>query len=125
MTLKHDHQSDENCFDGSCGVNPNHYEFSKPDPKAPRINRKATDRIQPTCTGTNEKGELTWEARAMAVWQVAMFPVRYVGDFMAFWIRHSFFSKTGYEGDGTEPSMELRKGKYESTQPKRKHHKGD
>lgn len=33
------------------------------------------ERIQPTVAGTDEKGELIWEGRAMARWQMEMFKV--------------------------------------------------
>lgn len=43
------------------------------------------ERIQPTCVGIDKKGRLIWEGQAMAMWQMLMFPLRYFGDFQAFW----------------------------------------
>lgn len=99
-----------------------HYEFSQPDPKAPRINKKAADRIQPTCTGMNAKGELTWEAKAMAAWQMAMFPIRYVGDFINFWWKSTIRDKWGDEMEDM-PSLTFRS--YDHLKKQRKQHKGD
>jgi len=72
----------------------------------------AIERIQPTAVGVDRRGELVWEGRAMARWQMLMFPVRYIGDFISHWMNRSDLEKRGREPDPTLPSMELhaRKG---------------
>jgi hypothetical protein len=65
------------------------------------------ERIQPTCTGLNEKGELVWEGRTMAFWQMVMFRVQYIGDFINSWMTRSMRDKTGLsmEDDNGNPIM--------------------
>lgn len=48
-----------------------------------------TERLQPVCKGVDSKGELIWGAVPMALWQRAMFPIRYTGDFLAFWLKRA------------------------------------
>ena len=45
------------------------------------------ERIQPFVTGTNKKGELVWEGRAMPRWQMEMMrvAVNWWGDFFTRW----------------------------------------
>lgn len=61
-----------------------------------------TERVQPCVAGKNEKGEIVWEGRAMSLWQRLMFPLTYIGDFKAFWIKRKFFVETGIESDNPE-----------------------
>lgn len=67
-----------------------------------------SERVQPVCTGVDERGELVWEGRAMEYWQMAMFPVRYAGDFLAHWTRMSlrgvglYFDEAGSSMDISE-----------------------
>ena len=67
-----------------------------------------SDRKQPVVIGKDEKGELVWGFIPMARWQMAMFPLKYYGDFMAFWMRKHFFDLTGHEMDNDASSMDLR-----------------
>lgn len=76
-----------------------HYEFSKPDPKAPKLQSKKGERFQPTVSGADDKGALKWEARAMAYWQMVMFPIKYVGDFAMGWMRKTLSEKGGHDLD--------------------------
>lgn len=69
------------------------------------------ERIQPTVVGLNKNGELVWEGRAMARWQMLMFPVRYVGDFIAHWYARAFEEVTGHTSDKPIPSMDITKVK--------------
>ncbi len=67
-----------------------------------------TERKQPVCKGTNEKGELVWGFIPMPYWQMAMFPLKYYGDFMAHWIKLKFFEHTGYESERDIPSCQFK-----------------
>lgn len=86
------------------------------------------ERKQPICLGRDKRGELIWGEIPMPDWQVrliqSLVPIPYVGDFLAFWLKHAFFHKTGYESDEPTPNMELRSGHYKSKTPRR-HHSGD
>lgn len=64
------------------------------------------DRKQPVVTGLDKKGELVWGWIPMPRWQMLMFPLRYFGDFAAFWMKRYQEDKTGFESD--RPSMVLR-----------------
>ncbi len=79
---------------------------------------------QPICKGTDKKGELVWGFIPMPRWQQVMFPVRYVGDFLAFWLKQQLFERRGYEGDRNAPSMVL-KADSSRLNKSRKHHSGD
>jgi hypothetical protein len=62
------------------------------------------ERIQPTCTGIDEKGELIWEGREMPRWQQEMF--RLAIDLWHFITRTEFGSRwyevSKYEANATE-----------------------
>ena len=65
------------------------------------------ERTQPVVKGL-KNGELMWVIMPMPRWQMEMFRVKYVGDFMAHWIKKQFEDITGHEmGEGFN-SMELR-----------------
>ncbi len=74
------------------------------------------DRVQPVVIGLDPKGELIWGIIPMPQWQMLMFPLRYFGDFAAFWMRKQLFEHTGIEVDSDSSSMTLR-----STPWKKKH----
>lgn len=78
---------------------------------------------QPVCKGVDAKGELIWGFVPMARWQQAMFPVRYVGDFIGFWLKRVMHEKTGVDADDI-PNMEF-KSRYTELKKPRQHHKGD
>lgn len=65
------------------------------------------NRKHPVVIGTNAKGELVWGFIPMPYWQMAMFPIRYMGDFLSFWYRKSLEEKTGIESKGA--SMDISK----------------
>lgn len=45
------------------------------------------NRSQPVCTGTNEKGELTWKPASMEFWQIVqLYYKHYCGDFGEQWM---------------------------------------
>lgn len=78
--------------------------------------------------GTDEKGEFIWSLVPMAYWEMVMFPLRYVGDFKAFWMKAKMLVDLGYEmEEGISADFQswvpgpLAK-KYAA---KRGHHKGD
>jgi hypothetical protein len=99
-----------------------HYEFSRPDPNAPRMRGNAIGRIQPVCIGTGANGELLWKKTAMALWQQAMFPIKYAGDFINFWWKTTM-REVNDEQIENMPSMILRS--YDNLKKPRKHHRGD
>lgn len=84
---------------------------------------------QPVVLGINEKGELIWGNIEMPLWQRKMFPIRYTGDFMAFWQKLNLMQAKDFDAQGGcnadfrshVPSAKLEK-KY---QHKRQGHKGD
>lgn len=94
---------------------------------------------QPIVVGVNAKGELVWKKVAMAQWQrelisiavraaAMMCPVRYTGDFIAFWQRVKFFHETGIERDDAISADFKAYVPYQfekKYQQKRRHHKGD
>jgi hypothetical protein len=65
------------------------------------------ERTQPVCTGVDAKGELVWTRIAMPRWQMEMFRVPYVGDFMAYWMKRVFCDKTGIELEEDDGSLTL------------------
>jgi hypothetical protein len=69
------------------------------------------ERVQPVCLGTNERGELIWEGRQMAEWQMKLFPVRYSGDFKAHWMKRQSLIHRGFEPQGEADSMDVSKVK--------------
>ncbi len=59
------------------------------------------ERAQPIVIGINEQtGELIWTNIEMPLWQRKMFPIRYTGDFSAFWQKLSLLQSTSVEYDG-------------------------
>ncbi len=68
------------------------------------------NRKQPVVIGTDEKGELVWGFIPMPYWQMAMFPVKYVGDFTGFWYRKFMESAFGIPSEDIPgASMDLSK----------------
>lgn len=57
------------------------------------------ERKQPVVVGTDHRGELVWGFVPMAYWQMAMFPIRYLGDFQAHWQRMRLLFEYGVEGE--------------------------
>lgn len=80
-------------------------------------------RTQPICKGVNRKGELIWTIAPMALWQQAMFPVKYCGDFMAFWWKRMVLENWDHESEQDIPNMQLN-ARLDLRKP-RAHHKGD
>ena len=64
------------------------------------------ERVQPTCVGVGPTGDLIWEGRQMARWQMIMLPVRYAGDFMAHWMM-ARLRDTGFDSDIKYDSMDI------------------
>lgn len=84
------------------------------------------DRKQPIVIGTNKKGELIWGFVPMAYWQMAMFPLRYLGDFAAHWQRVQMFLEHGIESDdGISADFKSYVPSEFANKYERKHHKGD
>ncbi len=82
-----------------------------------------SERKQPVVKGVDEKGELIWGFIPMPRWQQAMFPVKYCGDFIAFWYKRMFYEKTGHESEADIPNMQLHAR--EGLRKPRRHHSGD
>ncbi len=78
------------------------------------------ERTQPIVKGLDKNGELKWTKVPMAYWQMAMFPVRYIGDFVMHWTKLKLFHDTGVEIES--PSMELR---FTPWKKKARKHQGD
>jgi hypothetical protein len=57
------------------------------------------ERTQPVVAGVSEKGELVWKFIPMPFWQMAMFPLRYMGDFTAYWQKVRMLFEYGIESD--------------------------
>lgn len=76
-----------------------------------------SERVQPTVAGADHRGELVWEGRAMARWQMLMFPVRYLGDFFAHWCARAFHDQTGHEPTRTIHSMDISGGRRRQRRP--------
>jgi hypothetical protein len=86
------------------------------------------ERPQPIVIGINEKGELIWSNMEMPMWQKRMFPIRYVGDFRAFWIKLSMMQGMDLvlEGGHNAQFTHYVPAEYEKKyKAKRKNHKGD
>ncbi len=65
-----------------------------------------TDRVQPVVKGVDEKGEFIWGVIPMPYWQMIMFPVRYVGDFAAHWMKVAMLHNSGMEvEDGSSSNL--------------------
>jgi hypothetical protein len=79
------------------------------------------ERTQPVVKGLDKNGELKWGKVPMPYWQMAMFPVKYVGDFFSFWARLSLFQKADIEIESSS-SMELR---FTPWKKKARKHQGD
>lgn len=77
------------------------------------------DRMQPIVKGLTKKGELRWGKIPMPLWQRAMFPIRYAGDFFVFWMKRVLADQTGYEGE------ELSNFSVKNAKTHRRHHRGD
>jgi hypothetical protein len=56
---------------------------------------------QPTCVGTDDKGELVWEYRMKEPWHQKLFPVPYGGDFGVQWMYKSLQEK-GFDSEDTD-----------------------
>lgn len=85
-------------------------------------------RKQPVVIGTDNKGELIWGFVPMEYWQMAMFPLRYLGDFSAHWQRIKMLFEYGIEGDNSISAdfKSFVPGQLEAKyKAKRNHHKGD
>lgn len=82
-----------------------------------------SERRQPVVKGVNEKGELIWGWIPMPLWQQAMFPVRYCGDFIAFWYKRFMFEVHDHESEADIPNMQM-DARNDLRKP-RKHHSGD
>jgi hypothetical protein len=83
------------------------------------------ERKQPIVLGINEKGELIWTNVEMPFWQRKMFPIRYSGDFGAFWQKLCLVQGQSLlmEGDNFAGFKAFVPG--ETMKRKRKYHKGD
>jgi len=57
------------------------------------------ERVQPVVKGVDEKGEFIWGVIPMPFWQMAMFPVRYIGDFAAHWAKVGMLAHFGIDMD--------------------------
>ena len=68
------------------------------------------ERTQPVCVGVDKNGELMWKIVPMPRWQMEMFRIPYVGDFMAFWMKRMLWDKTGWECLEDEGSLTLESG---------------
>lgn len=86
------------------------------------------DRKQPIVIGQDTKGELIWGFVPMSYWQMAMFPLKYIGDFAAHWMRARMFAEYGMECDQVSSAtfQSFVPGPLEKKyKEKRRHHKGD
>ncbi len=87
------------------------------------------ERAQPIVIGINdETGELIWTNIEMPIWQKKMFPIRYSGDFSAFWQKLALLQKWDMESDA--PNIAAFKSFVPDVDGKvyekrRQHHKGD
>lgn len=99
-----------------------------PQPKPPMKIVTPVERVQPTVIGIDDRGEFIWEGREMAYWQMAMLPLRYLGDFAAHWHRVKLLFEHGIEGDnGVSADFQsyVPWQLEEKYAQKRRHHKGD
>lgn len=85
---------------------------------------RTNERLQPVCKGTNERGELVWGFVPMARWQCVMFPLKYVGDFAAFWYKRFMLAVLDYEMSEDIPNADYKARKFGHGHG-RKHHTGD
>jgi hypothetical protein len=67
------------------------------------------ERKQAIVIGVDAKGEFVWGTIPMPRWQMRMFPVKYVGDFYAFWAKLHFFEMTGIEMDSVNMDISQRR----------------
>ena len=70
------------------------------------------ERPQPVVTGINPKGELLWSQIEMPLWQRLMFPIRYCGDFAAFWQKRRMVVMLGWEIDDQIPNADFKMRKF-------------
>lgn len=65
------------------------------------------ERIQPTCAGVDANGELVWEGRAMARWQMEMFKVavNWFGGMLTRWLEVTNYQTDLEEFDPTQGGL--------------------
>lgn len=81
-------------------------EFSPRDPNAKMRIVTTCERIQPTCVGTDDKGEPIWEGREMPRWQMEMLrlAVDWWGEFFVRWAELSKY-ESRHEEFGDKASV--------------------
>ncbi len=74
-----------------------HFSENQPKPKMPVVTK--IERVQPFCTGINEKGEFVWEGREMPRWQMEMLRVAvdFFSEFFKRWIEVAKFESKDIE----------------------------
>jgi hypothetical protein len=72
----------------------------------------ASERRQPVVVGTDPRGELLWGSIEMPRWQMLMFPIKYVGDFAAFWFKRVMLETMGCEPTQDIPNASFRLRKF-------------
>ncbi len=62
------------------------------------------ERIQPTCVGTDERGEPIWEGRPMARWQMEMFrvAVNWMSEWFTRWMEVASYQSSDRQCDNAE-----------------------
>lgn len=85
------------------------------------------ERLQPVVKGVDAKGELVWGSIPMPLWQQVMFPLRYVGDFIAFWMKRKALETWGRSNDDSlnMDDLSLIHKRHAHRRTLRKHHGGD
>lgn len=85
------------------------------------------ERRQPIVIGINEKGEMLWSDMEMPLWQRKLFPIRYTGDFSAFWQKLTLLQAMDieYESPNFAGFHAYVPAAVSKKYGKRNHHKGD
>ncbi len=80
------------------------WDFSPPDPQATMKVVAKIERVQPTHAGVDDRGEIIWEGRPMARWQMEMFKtaVNWMGEFFTRWTEVFKYEAADRECDAFE-----------------------